>query len=289
MSKRKLNSGALRQVAEDLLESLDEAGGVPPGERADVATSLVRQWVTYDGHACLYLGEQQVYFILGRTPLGKPRVVPVPGLPGWWNAVTRDWKIDASDLPEIVAQLNRGQSAEVTNAEGIPLRLWVNPKERRQGVEPLVKQDVPPPASRDYRKIATHELEQQFGDGLDPDEMDALVCSVARQWQRHGGHAGLFLDGGRQIVWTLVETAGGGCTVSTGQANTAIEPLLASLGLPPEAVPEAIARINLDQEVEFRDRKGVPSVLWHDPRTRRVVVRPLTPPSRQEGQGPPRL
>jgi hypothetical protein len=278
MSKRKINSGALRRLAEDLLQTLEEEGGLPPGEQGDLATSLVRQWVTYDGHACLFLVGQVVYFDLGRTPLGKPRLVPEPGLPGWLNVLTRHWKIEPDDLPGIFDQLNRGQSAEVTNAEGVPLRLWVNPKERSHGVEPLVKQEVPPETGRDYRKIAANVLEQQFGDSLDPDEMDALACSVARQWQRHEGHACLFLDEGRQLVLTLVEKAGGGCTVSTGYTDTGIEPLLASLGLPPEAIPEVIARINLAQEVEFMDRDGVPSVLWHDPRARRIHVRPLAPP-----------
>jgi hypothetical protein len=287
MSKRKGNSGVLRRLDEDLLRTLGEEGGLPPGERGDLATSLVRQWVTYDGHACLFLVGQVIYFDLGRTPLGKPRLAPEPGLPGWLDVLTRDWKIEPDDLPGIFDQLNRGQGAEVTNAEGVPLRLWVNPRERSRGVEPLIPQDVPPGAGRDYLGIAARQLEHQLGEGLDPGELDALARSVARQWQRHGGHACLFLGGGRQLVLTLAETAGGNCSVSTGQARSGIEPLLISLGLPPEAVPEVVARINLGQEVEFRDREGVPSVLRHDPRERRVLVRPLAPPPRHAGDGPP--
>ncbi len=286
MAKKRLNTAVLRRLAEDLLWTLEEVGGVPASGREDLATSLVRQWVTYDGQACLFLGGQAVSFTLGRTPLGKPRVALEPGLPGWMSQLTRDWKIAADDLPGVLDQLNRGQSAEVTNAEGVALRLWVNPKERSRGVEPLVKRDGRGRATPDYRKIAVNELEQQFGDGLDPEELDALARSVARQWQEHGGHASLFLDGGRQLVLTLAEEPGGGCVVSTGRKVTGIEEMLASLGLPPEAVPEAVTRINLGQEFEFRDRDGVPAVLWHDPRARRVFVRPLAPDSGPGGDGP---
>jgi hypothetical protein len=289
MSKGKLKSGVLRRLAEGLLQTLEEAGQVPFGERADLATSLVRQWVTYDGHAFLFLGGQGVFFDLGMTPLGRPRLVPEPGLTGWLKVVTGDWKVDPGDLPEVFDQLNRGQSAEVTNAEGVPLRLWVNPQERKWGLEPLVQQDTPPGTERDYHKIAANELEAQLGGGLDPDELDELACSVARQWQRHEGHACLLLDGEKQLVLTLTEKAGGDCTVNSREKSIAIEPALVSLGLAPEAVPEVLARINLGQEVEFLDRTGVPSVLWHDPRERRIHTRPLSPSPQQAGHDPPSI
>ena len=54
--------------------------------------------------------------------------------------------------------LSRVHADQAVNAEGIPLRLWVDPKERGRGVEPLVKEDIPPGAVRDYRKIAASEL-----------------------------------------------------------------------------------------------------------------------------------
>ena len=108
----------------------------------------------------------------------------------------------------------------------------------------------------------------------------------ANRWRRPGGHACLLLGGGWQLVLTLAEGAGGGCTVTTRQTRTDIEPLLRSLGLPREAVPEVVARLNLGQEVEFRGRGGVPSVLRHDPRARRVLVRPLAAAARRAGDHP---
>jgi len=230
----------------------------------------------------LILGEQQIFVALGNTPLGKPHPVPEPCLSGWVKQLTQDWKLDPDDLPDIFDQLNRGQSAEVTNAEGIPLRLWVNPKEKGRGVEALVKQPIQPGRQRDYRKIAAVNLEQQLGDGLDPAEMEELACSVVRQWQKYGGAASLFV-GKEQFIFTFTDLGEGNCRVDTEVFTVSIESLLRPFGFPPDVFPEVIARINLGQEIEIRDRQGTVSLLWFDPRVRRVQVRPLnsrssTPP-----------
>src|SRR5260221_13592423 len=101
MPTRKINSRALRQLAEELVQVLAEEGEIEEDQQADLATSLVRPWITYDGNATLFLGEQQIFVALGQTPLGKPHPIPEPGLPGWVNQLTRDWKINPDDLPDI--------------------------------------------------------------------------------------------------------------------------------------------------------------------------------------------
>jgi len=204
MQQRKINSRALRQLALNLLQQIAGDDEIPEGEREDVATSLVRQWITYDGSATLFVGEQQVYLDLGRTPLGNPCVVPEPALQGWMRQLTQDWKVSPDDLPEILDQLNRGQSAEVVNGDGVPLRLWVNPKERSKGVEPLVKETIPAGMKRDYFKIATTVLEQQFGEGLDPEEMDELARSPSGASWRWGS------PDGRWKEW-ITSTSRPGC------------------------------------------------------------------------------
>jgi hypothetical protein len=130
MSQHKFHSRALRQLAEDLVQRIGEEYPLREDEQRDLATSLVRQWITYDGHATLFVGGQQVYLILGKTPLGRPRIVPETELLDWEHQLTERWHIAAQDLPGVFAQLNRGQSAEVTNAEGVLLRLWVYPREK---------------------------------------------------------------------------------------------------------------------------------------------------------------
>src|SRR5690348_18201386 len=61
----------------------------PPTSTLFPYTTLFRSWLTCDGKAALFLGEQQVYFSLGMTPLGKPCVVPEPAPPGWLHRVRR--------------------------------------------------------------------------------------------------------------------------------------------------------------------------------------------------------
>lgn len=272
MARKNTHSRVLRQLAEDLLARVAGESELTDDERGEFTTSLVRQWVTYDGNAALFLGDRQFYLVLGRTPLGRPVVTPEPALPGWVRDLTGDWKVDPDELPGVFEQLNRGQSAEVVNGEGVPLRLWVDPRERSRGVEPLVQEAVPAVFTRDYRKLAAGELERHLGGTVDPDELDALARSVAGQWQRHGGHASIFLDEREELSLTFAEEGGGICHVGVGGRTVDLNRALATVGLPPEAVPEVVARINLGQAVEFRDHEGTHARLRYDPRVRQFFV-----------------
>jgi hypothetical protein len=290
MRKMKVDSRALRQLAEQLLDEIAGDEDVPDDEREDFVTSLVRQWVTYDGCASVFFDEEQFYLVLRQPPLGKPCVMAEPAPPGWLSELTREWKLSPDDLPDVLDQLNRGQSAEVVNSEGLPLRLWVNPRERSRGVEPLAQADSRPGEKRDYCKIAAGELWRQFGSGLASQERDALARSLAGQWQRHEGHASLFLGGRQELHFTLHEHGDGACEVVATRTAVDLNAALLSAGFPPEVVPELIARINLDQEIDFRDGRGIRCRLWHDPKARRIGVRPVDgTPSVAPPQAPPSL
>jgi len=240
MRKIAADSRALRHLAEQLIEEIAGDEAFPEGEREDLATSLVRQWVSYDGHATLFLGGRQVYLVLGQTPLGRPCVVPLAAPGRWLKQLTGEWKVSADDLPEALDRLNRGQSAEVVNADGVPLRLWVNPWEKTRGVEPLAGAGARPGMKRDYRQLAAAELVGQFGRSLGPDEMDELARSVARQWRRHEGHACLFVGGHQQLVLRLNENADGTGEVVSRKEAVDLEAALTSFGFPPEALPQLI-------------------------------------------------
>ena len=77
MPRKNSNSRVLRRLAEELVQRIADHDEVPDDERDDLVTSLVRQWITYDGCATVFFGEQQVHLVLGQTPLGKP-VIPEP-------------------------------------------------------------------------------------------------------------------------------------------------------------------------------------------------------------------
>jgi hypothetical protein len=272
MRKKKYDSRALRRLAEDTIDRIADGAEIFESEREKLVTSLVRQWVTYDGHAALFLGVQPLFFHLGETPLGNPRTDPKLGPRNWLEIVATDWNIDPDDLPEVADQLNCGQSAEVVNRDGIALRAWTNPAEGRCAVEAL--DPVPPPphgAVADYRKIATRCIEDRCGDDLETEEIDALAASMAKQWQQFDGHASLFLGGGKQVIHCkLTEHAGGSDLTATKQpANLA--GLLEAQGFSPEKVSSIIARINLGQTIECSDPRGVQFRLRHDPKQRRVV------------------
>jgi hypothetical protein len=279
MSNRKTNSRALRQLAEELFERMAGADDFRQIERADFVTSLVRQWITYDGHATFFLGDRQVDLNLRRTPLGRPVVAPEPGFSGWSRSLTQDWKIDPDDLPAIFDQLNVGQSAEVVNCDGIPLRLWVNPQKRGRGVELLVKEKVPVALARDYRKIASQALVGQLGAELGPEETDELVRSVVSQWQRFEGHASLFLDSHNELHLKITEheNGDGGCDLLASRILFNLDPLLLASGFTPDVFPEVLARINLGQQVEYQDPRGVRTRMWYDPKTRSICHQPLEP------------
>jgi hypothetical protein len=277
MHQMKADSRALRRLAEELLDEIIGGEEVPGGEREEFATSVVRQWLTYDGSAAVFLGDELVYLVLGRTPLGKTSVVTESAGRGWVRRLTRDWKVSPDDLPGAIDQLSRGQSAEVVNGDGVPLRLWVNPRERRHGVEPLAGEGPRPGGARDYCQVAADELEKEFGDGLDPEELDELARSVARQWRRYAGHACLFLDGREQLALRLDESGDGTCEVVATRTAVDLEGTLSGLGFPPATIPELIARLNLAQEVGFRDRNGARARLWFDPQAQRLRIQPVGP------------
>ena len=290
MRKIATDSRALRHLAEQLLVEIAEDEVIPEAEWGDLATSLVRQWVSYDGNATLFLGGRQVYLVLGQTPLGKPCVVPLAAPEGWLKQLSREWKVRSDDLPEVLDQLNRGQSAEVINADGVPLRLWVNPREKGRGVEPLGKGNVRPGARRDYLQMAAADLVEQFGSSLDPEQRDELARSVAKQWHQHEGHACLFIGGHQQLVIKLNEHGDGTCEVVSRRMAVDLESALSSFGFPAEVLPQLIAGINLHQQIDFRDRQGVRCRLRFDPKAERIEVRPvdLVPPT-VPSQTPPVL
>ena len=288
MPKGKSNSRVLRQLAEDFLQSIPGDREMLENEGEDLATSLVRQWITYDGNATLFLGDRQFYFVLGRTPLGNFRITPVAAGPGWTKQLMGDWKVSPDNLAEAFDQLNRGQSAEVINGDGVPLRIWVDPKKRSRGVESLVKVKAQPAAKRDYLKIATDLVESQLGNSVNSGELAALARSLAKQWQQHEGFGCILLDDRRQLVFELTEHADGTCNVAVRRKSLDLASFLSSSGFPSDALGELIAKINLGQEFDFRDRQGVRRRLSYDPKAMRIHIHAIDlAPSSATSRTPP--
>jgi hypothetical protein len=91
MPKKRFNSRLLRQLAEELVEPIAEKQGLCHERQDDLATSLVRQWITYADNATLIIDDHQFYLVLAKTPLGKPFANPEPALQGWQPLSSRSF------------------------------------------------------------------------------------------------------------------------------------------------------------------------------------------------------
>jgi hypothetical protein len=265
------SSRELRRLAAEFLDQVADEIDLLESERESLVTSLVRQWITYEGNASLILDGHEFSAVVSYSPLGKTKVSISRGV-NWLRRLREDWNLDEETASDAIDQLNHGQSAEVTSSDGLPLRMWINPREQTGGIEPLTKEIPAWVAAKRLFKIAYDLLETSLGDEIDEEEREELACSVAKQWQEYHGHGSLFLDETRQAFLTLKENDDGTSVVGVQHRPVKLRPLLESLGCPESRVPELIARMNLGQRTELLGREGVPIVLWHDPQARRVRV-----------------
>jgi hypothetical protein len=84
MPERKSNSRVLRNLAEEMFEVFATEGEISEAERDDFITSMIRQWITYDGNATWFFGEEQVNFTHRRTPLGKSLLTTKRSVVTWF-------------------------------------------------------------------------------------------------------------------------------------------------------------------------------------------------------------
>jgi hypothetical protein len=131
----------MRKLALDAVEKIFPL--LTPDEEEALVSSVVSQWITYDGHAVLLKQEGRYFLGLRREEdLLIMNIQHDPG-PVLHPALLRDWWIDIDQVPEIVQSLNVHQIAKVTNRHGVPLRVSVNPKERSIWID-----DLRPPSQR---------------------------------------------------------------------------------------------------------------------------------------------
>jgi hypothetical protein len=117
----------LRRIAEG--ELAKQFLGLSAAVRDQLATSLVRQWLTNDGHAGLVTPSQQVWFqLVAEGDLLEVKVSTAEG--GWGRALPRHWGVPAAEVPELLHRLNLCQSASCRTADGGTVELRVEPKER---------------------------------------------------------------------------------------------------------------------------------------------------------------
>jgi len=126
----------LRKIACDALDKVFQ-GDLSDETRAELATALVRQWITRNGHAALLTEQDQFWYQVSPLPDGGANLNRnhVPGS-RVYNFM-RDWQFEPDQVPDIIHNLNVRQTAEITNRRGERLRMWVIPEERTFRIERL--------------------------------------------------------------------------------------------------------------------------------------------------------
>jgi CheY-like chemotaxis protein len=83
VARKNSSSRMLRELAKQLLTHPLFDLEFASDKRDEIETSVVRRWVTYDGHATPFPGDRPVDLSIAGTPPGKPSVVRRPEIRGW--------------------------------------------------------------------------------------------------------------------------------------------------------------------------------------------------------------
>ena len=118
----------LRKIAESELAA--QFGHLDDAIRNELATSLVRQWLTNDGHAGLVTPTCQCWFRLVTHEDGRLEVGVKKSEGRWGRALSQDWNVAEEEIPGLLHQLNLCQSVLCRNGAGQTIRLRIKPKER---------------------------------------------------------------------------------------------------------------------------------------------------------------
>jgi hypothetical protein len=123
-----------RAIAREVIGQIFE-DGLPADEEAELVTAITRKLLTNDGHAGVMTTRGQFWLTVvekagGGSECGISHEAALSVL-----RLVRD--LDADLIPEILHRLTIAQSAEFTNRQGKRMRFWINPKERKTGIEPV--------------------------------------------------------------------------------------------------------------------------------------------------------
>jgi hypothetical protein len=118
----------LREIAEETLA--ESFGDLDADLRDELATSLVRQWVSNDGHAGFVTPTYQFWFqVVPQSDGVEVRCRPVEK--NWGRVLSRKWDVAEDEIPDLLHQLNLCQFVLCRNADGRTIGLRVEPKKRR--------------------------------------------------------------------------------------------------------------------------------------------------------------
>lgn len=109
-----------------------ELDKILPGQAADIhealVTSIVRQWMTYEGKAGILT--QAVHYWLSVEHRGKQVVVGSGVVPATLPRHLATWKVLERDVQRIILDLNLSQTATFINLDGLTVQVRMDPRDR---------------------------------------------------------------------------------------------------------------------------------------------------------------
>jgi hypothetical protein len=114
----------LRKIAEQQLDGC--FNGLAGATRNELATSIVRQWLTYEGAAVLLNLEQNFWFRLTRLENGMTQVVR-DIQPSSFSEQIRRSGAAAAEIPGLLHELTLCQNARCRAENGAALQMRVDP------------------------------------------------------------------------------------------------------------------------------------------------------------------
>lgn len=135
MKQKQQRPNPLRTIAEGQLHAIF-GDSLSSEVENELATALVRQWMTYDGHAGLLADQVRFWFQVNKTATGYD-LSRQENRGCILDPFVRERGIDLADIPSILHRLNVSQSAEAETLHGRRLRFFIKPKERTISVEEI--------------------------------------------------------------------------------------------------------------------------------------------------------
>jgi hypothetical protein len=117
----------LRKIADSQVEK--HFGHLDSAVRNELATSLVRQWITSDGYAGFVTPTRQYWFQMV-VKGAQLEVTRLEAKGNWGRILSRDWHVAGDEIPALLHQLNLCQTVSWRTTDGQTIRLGIDPKER---------------------------------------------------------------------------------------------------------------------------------------------------------------
>jgi hypothetical protein len=128
----------LRKIAEHELETCFH--NLSPTTRDELATSLVRQWTTYEGKAVIPTPKNHFWFRVSPLEEGGTKVVRETSEASFSDHMRRS-RIPEADFPALLHDLTLCQSTRCYNSDGEMLQLRVDPAKKEFYIELVPDED----------------------------------------------------------------------------------------------------------------------------------------------------